>query len=152
MPPKRTGKHIAVIGAGISGLSCAWLLSQAHNVTLFEALPRLGGHSHTVDVQNTSIDTGFIVYNEPAYPNLTALFAHLDVATQAADMSFSVSLRDGGLEYAGSNIRGLLAQPLNTLSPRFWAMVRGILRFYAHEAGGAPCLAQRARRFTSVCS
>lgn len=127
----RAGKRIAVIGAGITGLSCAWLLSQTHDVTLFEALPRLGGHSHTVDVQMAAIDTGFIVYNEPAYPNLTALFTHLGVSTQAVDMSFSVSLRDGGLEYAGSNIRGLFAQPLNALRPRFWAMLGGILRFYA---------------------
>lgn len=130
-PPDRAGNRIAVIGAGITGLSCAWLLSRTHDVTLFEGLPRLGGHSHTVDVQDTAIDTGFIVYNEPSYPNLTALFASLGVTTQAADMSFSVSLRDGALEYAGSNLKGLLAQPLNTLRPRFWSMLRGIIRFYA---------------------
>ncbi|MBU6418223.1 MAG: FAD-dependent oxidoreductase [Proteobacteria bacterium] len=122
--------RIAVVGAGITGLSCAWLLGQHHEVTLFEALPRLGGHSHTVEVAGVAVDTGFIVYNEPAYPNLTALFAHLNVETKATDMSFSVSLREGGLEYAGSDLRGLFAQPLNALRPRFWAMLRDLLRFY----------------------
>ncbi|WP_298225153.1 NAD(P)/FAD-dependent oxidoreductase [Acidocella sp.] len=123
-------QRIAVVGAGITGLSCAWLLSQRHEVTLFEALPRLGGHSHTVDVEGVAVDTGFIVYNEPAYPNLSALFAHLGVETDATDMSFSVSLRNGGLEYAGSNLRGLFAQPANALRRRFWAMLYGLLRFY----------------------
>ena len=123
-------QRIAVVGAGITGLSCAWLLGQHHEVTLFEALPRLGGHSHTVEVAGVPVDTGFIVYNEPAYPNLTALFAHLNVETKATDMSFSVSLREGGLEYAGSDLRGLFAQPLNALRPRFWAMLRDLLRFY----------------------
>ena len=134
-------RRIAVIGAGISGLSCAWALSRAHDVTLFEALPRLGGHSHTVEVEGTKIDTGFIVYNEPAYPNLTALFAHLGVETRATDMSFSVSLREGGLEYAGTDLRGLFAQPANALRPRFWSMLRGILRFYKRAPGDAAALA-----------
>lgn len=140
--PNRAGKHIAIVGAGITGLSCAWLLSKTHDVTLFEALPRLGGHSHTVEVENTAIDTGFVVYNEPAYPNLTALFAHLGVPTQAADMSFSVSLREGALEYAGSNVTGLFAQPLNALRPRFWAMLRGILQFYANAPRDAAQLGE----------
>lgn len=141
-PQNCAGTHIAVVGAGITGLSCAWLLSRTHDVTLFEALPRLGGHSHTVDIQDTAIDTGFIVYNEPAYPNLTALFSYLSVATQATDMSFSVSLRDGGLEYAGSSLTGLLAQPLNALRPRFWSMLRGILRFYTQAPRDAQQLGE----------
>lgn len=140
--PNRAGKRIAVVGAGITGLSCAWLLSQTHDVTLFEALPRLGGHSHTVDVQTSAIDTGFIVYNEPAYPNLTSLFAHLGVSTQAVDMSFSVSLREGGLEYSGANINGLFAQPLNAMRPRFWTMLRDILRFYAQAPRDATQLGE----------
>lgn len=125
-PPLR----IAVVGSGISGLSCAWLLAQRHRVQLFEADARFGGHSHTVDVAALPVDTGFIVYNEPAYPNLTALFAHLGVATQASDMSFAVSLDGGALEYAGTDLRGLFAQPSNLLKPRFWSMLRDLMRFY----------------------
>ncbi len=123
---------IAVIGSGISGLSAAWLLSKRHRVTLFEADPRIGGHSHTVDVGNVPVDTGFIVYNERTYPNLTALFDHLGVATKPSRMSFSVSLDDGRLEYAG-NLAGLFAQAKNMASPRFWSMLRDLALFY-HRA------------------
>ncbi len=126
--------EIAVVGSGISGLSAAWLLSQTHGVTVYEADGRIGGHSNTVDVvaggRSIAVDTGFIVYNEPAYPNLTALFAALGVATAATDMSFAVSLDGGGYEYAGSDFAGLLAQPTNLMRPRFWAMLRDITRFY----------------------
>ncbi len=122
--------RIAVIGAGISGLSCAWLLARRHDVTLLESEPRLGGHSNTVEVMGVAVDTGFIVYNEPAYPNLTALFAHLRVPVEDSDMSFSVSLDGGGLEYAGTNLAGLFAQKRNILRPRFWSMLSGLLRFY----------------------
>lgn len=125
---------VAVVGSGIAGLSAAWLLAQRHAVHLFEAEPRAGGHSHTVDVATpqgpVAVDTGFIVYNEPAYPNLTALFAHLGVATRATDMSFGVSLDGGALEYAGSDLAGLFAQRRNLLRPRFWQMLAELLRFY----------------------
>jgi uncharacterized protein len=123
-------KKIAVAGAGISGLAAAWLLARRHDVTLFEAENWLGGHSHTVMAGDIPVDTGFIVYNEPAYPNLTALFQYLGVVTQPTDMSFSVSLDSGRLEYSGSNLMGLFAQPANLLRPRFWAMLRDIARFY----------------------
>jgi predicted NAD/FAD-binding protein len=124
------GRNIAIVGSGIAGLSAAWLLSGAHDVTVFEADGRTGGHSNTVDAGGTPVDTGFIVYNEATYPNLTALFAHLKVATVATEMSFAVSARGGRLEYSGSDLGGLFAQRSNLLRPRFWSMVRDLLRFY----------------------
>jgi predicted NAD/FAD-binding protein len=140
--------RVAVVGSGIAGLSAAWLLGRRHDVHVFEADRRPGGHSHTVDAPGpggtVAVDTGFIVYNEPAYPNLTALFAHLGVATQATDMSFGVSLDGGALEYAGTDLNGLFAQRSNLLRPRFWRMLRELLRFYreaprdAAEAGLQP--------------
>lgn len=121
--------NIAVVGSGISGLSAAWLLSQKHHVTLYEAADRLGGHSHSVEVMGQVVDTGFIVYNEHSYPNLTALFSHLNVETIATDMSLGISLENGGLQYAGS-LAGFLAQPRNLLRGRYWQMWRDLVRFY----------------------
>ncbi|RWL44870.1 MAG: NAD(P)/FAD-dependent oxidoreductase [Mesorhizobium sp.] len=121
---------IAVVGSGISGLSAAWLLSTRHRVSLFEADRRLGGHSNTVDADGMPVDTGFIVYNEVTYPNLTALFDHLGVRSKASDMSFAVSLDSGRLEYSGSGLGGLLAQPSNVGRLRFWQMLKELLRFY----------------------
>ena len=138
--------RFAVIGAGISGLSAAWLLGQAHDVVLFEAAPRLGGHANTVRVAGaggeTAVDTGFIVYNEATYPNFIALMDHLRIATQPTEMSFAVSLDGGRLEYSGTSIAGLFAQRSNLVRPRFWAMLQDITRFYRHAsrdvlAGGA---------------
>ncbi len=126
-------KRIAVVGSGIAGLASAWLLSQRHTVSLFEKNDYFGGHTHTVNVQTDrgqiGVDTGFIVYNERNYPLLTALFEWLDVETQATDMSFGVSIDRGRLEYAGSDLNGLLAQRGNLLRPSFLRMVRDILRF-----------------------
>ncbi len=125
---------VAVIGSGISGLSCAWLLDRSHEVTLYEAEPRLGGHTNTVDAMGAAgsvpVDTGFIVYNEAAYPNLTAFFTHLGVTTQATEMSFGVSLDDGRLEYGSAHPLALLAQPSNAFKPRFWSMMADLIRFY----------------------
>lgn len=132
----RAGKRleIAVVGSGISGLSAAWLLAGRHDVTIYEIDRRLGGHSNTVlaptDGASIPVDTGFIVYNEATYPNLTALFRHLGVETEATDMSFAVSIDGGRLEYAGSDLAGLFAQPANILRPRFYAMIADLLRFY----------------------
>ena len=123
-------KKIAVIGSGISGLSAAWLLSQNHDVTLFEKDDRLGGHSNTVDVGGQQIDTGFIVYNTVNYPNLVAFFDHLDIPTQSTEMSFSVSLDSGTLEYAGTSLSSMFAQKSNLYKPAYWGMIRDILKFY----------------------
>lgn len=131
--PAAAGRRIAVVGSGISGLSCAWLLSQGHDVTLFEADDRIGGHSNTVDApspqQPVAVDTGFIVYNETNYPNLTALFEHLAVPTKAAHMSFAVSIDDGAFEYSSHGLGALFAQKRNYASPRFWRMIGDLLRF-----------------------
>lgn len=126
--------HIAIIGSGISGLSCAWLLSAAHEVTVYEEAGWYGGHANTRDVDlpggTVPVDTGFLVYNEPSYPNFTAFMDHLDVATEASDMSFAVSLDRGRLEYNGTDLSGLFAQKRNVVRPRYWTMLRDILRFY----------------------
>ncbi len=137
--------HVAVVGSGAAGLSAAWLLSKTHKVTLLEKESRLGGHAHTATVQKShtgggselansdaelKIDTGFIVYNEPSYPNLTRWFDALQVKTEKSDMSFAVSRDDGGFEYAGGPALGLLAQPTLPFKRRFWRMLLDLLRFY----------------------
>jgi len=137
-------RRIAVVGAGISGLSAAWLLSRNNDVVLYEADRRLGGHAHTVEAATPSgpvaVDTGFIVYNDRNYPNLVALFDHLRVPTLSSTMSFAASLDGGAFEYSGSGISGMLGQRSNVLRPRFWRMLSDILRFYR----AAPALLSRA--------
>ncbi|MEK9724750.1 MAG: FAD-dependent oxidoreductase [Rhodospirillaceae bacterium] len=132
-PPRRRIR-IAIVGTGIAGMSAAWLLDQGHDITVYEGNPWIGGHSNTVDAESggatVPVDTGFIVYNERNYPNLTALFAHLGVPTKPSEMSFAASLDGGGFEYAGTNINGMLGQRRNALRPRFWRMVKDIVRFY----------------------
>lgn len=127
---------IAIIGSGIAGLSCAWLLNKAHDITVYEVDDRIGGHSNTVAMPTATgdipVDTGFIVYNERNYPNLTALFDHLQVATKASSMSFGVSLDGGRFEYSGSETyRTLFAQKRNLLRPEFHKMLADIVRFNA---------------------
>jgi predicted NAD/FAD-binding protein len=126
-------KRIAVIGGGIAGLGAAWLLSQRYKVTLMEAAETIGGHTNTVDVPTRdgplAVDTGFIVYNEPNYPHLTALFRHLGVATKPSDMSFAFAASAPEIEYAGDHLGTVFAQPRNLLRPAFWGMVIDILRF-----------------------
>ena len=126
-------KRIAVVGSGAAGLSAAWLLAKNHRVTLIEQADRLGGHANTQqtnDSQAPQIDTGFIVYNEPSYPNLTAWFRHMDIQTEASNMSFSVSRDAGNFEYAGGPPLGMFAQPSLLLRPRFYLMLRDLKRFY----------------------
>lgn len=127
--------RIAVVGSGISGLSAAWLLGKGgHDVTLYESAERLGGHSHTVTAhiegKDVPVDTGFIVYNQKTYPNLTAFFRHLGVSTAHSDMSFGVSLDNGGFEYSSADWRSYFKDPSTLLNPRFWTVVREVVRFY----------------------
>ncbi|MFW2403237.1 MAG: NAD(P)/FAD-dependent oxidoreductase [Gammaproteobacteria bacterium] len=125
---------IAVVGSGIAGLSAAWLLNERHTVTVYEQNDYAGGHSNTatvtLDGQETDVDTGFIVYNPSNYPNLVALFEHLEVPTKLSDMSFAASLDDGRLEYSGTDLNGLFAQRRNLARPRFLSMLNDLLRFY----------------------
>jgi predicted NAD/FAD-binding protein len=126
--------RIAVIGGGAAGLAAAWTLSSRYQTVLFEAASYLGGHANTIDVavgdRQVPVDTGFIVYNEPNYPNLTRLFHAIDVDTEPSDMSFSVSLGGGRVEYFGSAL-GLFSQPSNLCRLDHWRMLRDIRRFYA---------------------
>ena len=126
---------IAVVGSGITGIGAAWALAKKHEVTLYESEDRPGGHARTIDIDmgeyELPVDTGFIVYNERNYPNLTNFFSYLGVPTKASDMSFSVS-EPGGLEYAGS-VNGVLARKTNLLRPRMWSILRGINEFRSEQ-------------------
>ena len=132
--------RIAVIGSGISGLSAALHLSapgSGHEVTVFEAGQHFGGHANTVDVTlgglTHGVDTGFLVYNERTYPGLIAMFDELGVARAPSEMSFSVQSPQGAgrrnIEWSGNSLNTVFAQRSNLLRPRFWSMLRDILRF-----------------------
>lgn len=136
--------RIAVVGSGIAGLAAAHRLRGQGRVTLFEAGDYFGGHTHTVDVQlpdscgrivTHGVDTGFLVFNGRTYPGLIALFRELDVPTARSDMSFSVQVSLGGvsgatsLEWSGASLATVFAQRRNLLRPRFWGMLREVLRF-----------------------
>ncbi|MGE6790458.1 NAD(P)/FAD-dependent oxidoreductase [Pseudomonas guineae] len=124
---------IAIIGSGIAGLTSAYLLNRRHDITVFEAGAWIGGHTHTVDVQvdgrSYAVDTGFIVFNNWTYPNFIRLLNQLGVGFKDTEMSFSVSDPVSGVEYNGHNLNSLFAQRSNLISPKFWSMVRDILRF-----------------------
>src|SRR5450631_3869522 len=127
---------VAVIGAGVSGLTAAYLLSRTHDVTLFEADNRLGGHAHTHDLTATdgsehAVDSGFIVHNDRTYPCLRKLFAEFEVEVPPTEMSMSMRCEGCGLEYAGGRgLRGMLAQPRRLLDPRFLRMLLQVTRFH----------------------
>ncbi len=126
--------RIAIVGSGISGLGAAWLLhQQGHAVTVFEFAQRLGGHTATVDVTvdgaTFPVDTGFLVFNDRTYPRLNALFAQLGVTSVDSEMSFSCRVDRAGMEWSGTDLRAVFAQPRNALRPAFWGMLRDMLRF-----------------------
>ncbi len=125
--------RIAVIGAGVSGLAAAWLLSRHHDVTLYEAGRYLGGHTNTVDATvdglTAPVDTGFLVYNDRTYPHLVGMFRLLEVPSAPSEMSFSVRIGDGRLEWAGTNLASVFAQRTNLVNPRFLRMLADLLRF-----------------------
>ncbi|MDI6747967.1 MAG: FAD-dependent oxidoreductase [Rhodocyclaceae bacterium] len=134
----KEGKRIAIVGSGIAGLSTAWLLSRHCEVTLFEAGDYLGGHTNTVDVtlegKTHPVDTGFLVFNEKTYPNLLAMFSLLGVSSVETEMSFSVSLENPDLEWAGSSLATVFGQKKNLLRRPFWRMLADILRFNRESA------------------
>lgn len=133
-------KHkVAVIGAGISGLSASWLLSKKHDVTVFEADDHFGGHANTVTAITADgavpVDTGFIVCNDRNYPNFLELMKAIEIIPYPTEMSFGVSMDNKSFEYAGSEkLTSLIAQPSNLARPRFWLMIRSLLRFYQETA------------------
>ena len=139
-------RRIAVVGAGVAGLTAAWLLSARHRVTVYEAAGYAGGHTNTVDVTvdgvMAPVDTGFLVFNDRTYPNLIALFEALGVRWAESDMSFSVRADEENLEWCGSSLATVFAQRANLARPAFWGMLRDILRFNreatALATGGAP--------------
>jgi predicted NAD/FAD-binding protein len=126
---------IAIIGSGISGMGAAHLLHPKHEITLYEKASIVGGHSRTkqVDYDGTAIpvDTGFIVYNERNYPNLVGLFKQLGVATHKSNMTFAASIDDGALEWCARDLNGMFGQRRNLLRPRFYRLLRQVLRFNA---------------------
>jgi predicted NAD/FAD-binding protein len=124
---------VAVIGTGIAGNVAAYHLSRGHDITVYESDRHVGGHTHTHAVEQAgcvyNVDTGFIVYNDWTYPNFIRLLDELGVASQPSAMSFSVRDESTGLEYNGSSLNRLFSQRRNLLRPRFWGMIRDILRF-----------------------
>lgn len=124
---------IAIVGSGISGMVAAHLLSDEHDITVFEANDYIGGHTHTIDVDHAgktyAVDTGFIVYNDWTYPNFLKLLNRLGVESQPTEMSFSVKCESTGLEYSGSSLASLFAQRANITSLAFYRMLLDIVRF-----------------------
>ena len=125
--------RIAIIGGGVSGMVSAYLLSEDHDIVLFEANDYIGGHTHTIDVpmgdRRYAVDTGFIVFNEVTYPNFLKLLGRLGVEYQPSSMSFSVKSERDGIEYGAHNLNSLFAQRKNHLDPSFYRMIRDIFRF-----------------------
>ena len=134
-------QHIAIIGSGISGLTCAHHLNSTHDITIFEAGDYVGGHTHTVQVEKegevSDIDTGFIVFNDRTYPEFMKMMDSIGVKYQPTEMSFSVRNDSLDLEYNGNTINSLFSQRRNLLRPSFLGMVRDIVRFNKEVRGAA---------------
>jgi len=124
---------IAIVGTGIAGNVAAYHLAKEHDITVFEANDYIGGHTHTHQIdhagQQYTVDSGFIVFNYKTYPNFIKLLEELGVAPQASDMSFSVKCERTGLEYNGTSLNSLFAQRRNLFRPKFYGMIKDILRF-----------------------
>ena len=124
---------IAIVGSGIAGNVAAYHLHREHDITVFETCDRIGGHTHTHEIEHegrqVAVDTGFIVCNDRTYPNFLALMRELGVELQPSEMSFSVQCAASGLEYNGTTLNSLFAQRRNLVRPTFWRMIRDILRF-----------------------
>ena len=124
---------IAIIGSGIAGLGAGYLLHRAHEITVYEKAARPGGHARTLTVdydgRRIAVDTGFIVFNEMNYPQLTAMFRHLGVATHKSDMTFAASIRDGWLEWGAKDLNAVFGQRRNLLRPKFALLARDVFRF-----------------------
>ncbi|MDF1762105.1 MAG: FAD-dependent oxidoreductase [Oleibacter sp.] len=133
-------KRIAIVGSGVAGLTCAWLLRERYDVHLYEANDYLGGHTQTTDVEvagkSYPVNTGFIVFNDWTYPNFIKLMEQVGAESEDSDMSFSVKCERSGLEYNGHTLNSLFAQRLNVLRPSFWKMIRDILRFNKETRAG----------------
>lgn len=121
---------IAIIGSGISGLGTAFMLDPHHDITVYEAEPRAGGHARTVQAHGVDVDTGFIVCNRRTYPLFIPLMEHLGVALEPSDMSFAASFSRGAYEYGTFSARSIFAQPGRVVDARHWRMLRDILRFF----------------------
>jgi predicted NAD/FAD-binding protein len=126
-------QRIAIVGGGIAGLTAAWYLSRDHQVEVFEAEPRLGGHTFTVDVRREhgdyAVDMGFIVFNDRTYPRFEALLSELGIGRQPTAMGFAVTDAETGVEYCGDGLSGFFGRRRNLLDPGHWTLLRDILRF-----------------------
>jgi predicted NAD/FAD-binding protein len=124
---------IAILGTGIAGLGAAYLLNRRHEITVYERQSRIGGHARTLTVdydgKAVPVDTGFIVFNAPNYPQLSAMFRHLNVPTHKSDMTFAASIRDGWLEWGAKDLNAVFGQRRNLLRPRFALLARDVFRF-----------------------
>lgn len=143
-----TRPRVAIVGGGIAGLGAARALARRADVTLFEAAPAVGGHVHTVEVDGTPVDLGFIVFSQPSYPRFTALLDQLGVRSRATPMAFSVAVDDGDdrLEWSSASPRGWFAQRRRLGSPRHWRMLAEVARLLA--VGRRDLGSDRTRRAT----